>query len=216
MKIARMRRAIIVVADRRSEHRHRDAVPAALDAKGMQRLVHVAHEVDEELQRDSPVSAVERRVCQTLLDVANPVDDAVPPRVTTATCGHARLSRAVAVAVVARRLRRDVDVVPEGRLVDAEQILVGPHGHICQRLVSQQCLHLLPRSGRQVVRGYQRHQPVALGVPGANGCRREEREGGETRHRESDRRNAAARRIALHGRRSFMGCGAPRRHHKTW
>jgi len=92
----------------------------------MKGLVQVADQVHKKLERDSPIGSVERKVGQTFSVIRDPVYDTVTPPVASRSRGNSRLPWAVAVSVVACRLGRNVDVMPEGGLVVVLPVLVGP------------------------------------------------------------------------------------------
>jgi hypothetical protein len=82
-------------------------------------LMQITNQVHEELERDRPVGAIQRGIRQPFLVINDPVHNAVTPPVTPTTGGNPWLPWTVAVTVIIHRIERNVDVVPEGRLIVA-------------------------------------------------------------------------------------------------
>ena len=78
--------------------------------------MQIADEVHDELQRGGAIGAIELRIAEPLFPIRDPIDDAVAPAIAAAAGGGAGLLRAVAIAIVAARIRRNVQVVPVRRL----------------------------------------------------------------------------------------------------
>ena len=162
VQVARMAPACV-----RAEDGHRDVVAAVPDAERVKRLMKIANQVHQELQGDCPVGAIERQVGEPLLVVEDAVHRAIAPGALALglTGGHLRLLRTITVAVVARRIRRNVEKVPEERLMDAAVVTIGPRGHVRESLMSQQPGDVALRGRRQLIRGNQADEPMSLHAP---------------------------------------------------
>src|SRR5262249_24618054 len=112
VEIARARVVRIATARLLAEDGDRDAVAAALDAERVEWLMQIADQMHEELGRDRAIRAIEGHVRQPLLVVGNAIDDAVAPLVEARAGRHRRLQQAVAIAIVAGRVGRNVDEMP--------------------------------------------------------------------------------------------------------
>ena len=166
----------VVAAGVRAEHRYRNVVATVPDAKGVERLMEIADEVHQELQGDRAIRAIERRVREPFLVVQDPVHRAVAPPVAACIGADSGLARAVAIAIVAGRLRRDVEEVPVERLVIPDEILIRPRRHVRQRFRSQQPGHVPARERRQTLGREQRNETVPLSAPRLHALGRHERE----------------------------------------
>jgi len=165
VEIARRRLRGIVAAIGGAEHAYDDAVAAAFDTQRVEGLMEIAHEMDEKLQRRRAVRTVERRVGDPLLVIEDPIDRAVAPAVAAITWLDAWLSRAVAIAVVSRRLRRDVQKMPGGGLLVRFDLLVRPGRDISECLFVEEPRHVLSRQRREVTARDQADQPMSLSAP---------------------------------------------------
>ena len=131
----------------------------------MKRLVQVADEVDEILERGGAIGAIERLIGSALFHVADAIDRAVAPPVGACAGGDAGLPRTVAIAVVARRVWRDVEVMPRCRLLPVGHLRIGPTRDLGEALAIKQPRDILRGHARQVIGGNQSHEPVALPAP---------------------------------------------------
>ena len=124
----------------------------------MQRLVKVADEMHHELQRFNPLLACLRRVRQHPRLPLEGVDDVLA-------------FAAVAFRVKARRVVREVDVVPVGGVATLAANLVGPTRdfRVGDTPLVKKFAYRHLRLRRQLVFGDQGNQLVALAAPrGAN------------------------------------------------
>ena len=199
----------IVAAGLRAEDRDRNVVAAVADAQRVERLVEIADEVHQELERDRPVGAIERRVREPRLVVEDPIDRRSRARCRRARPRRRRLPRAVAIAIVAGRVGRNVEEVPVERLVVPFEIPVRPRRHVGERLRPEQPGDVAARDRRQALGGQQRDEPMPLPAPRLDPRRR-----GDRQQQDPGSRRTAPRHRARHfaGAR-FSGqldVGAPR------
>ena len=176
-----------------AEDRDRDVVAAVADAERVERLVEIADEVHEELQRDRAVRAIERGVGEPRLVVEDPIHRAVAPRVGPGARRHAGLPRAIAIAIVAGRLRRNVEEVPVERLVGAVVISIGPRRDVGEALRSEQPGDVPARDRRQPLGGEQRDEPMSLPAPRLQSRRRRRWSGARARPPRCEPRSASRR-----------------------
>ena len=106
----------------RTKRGNQNTVSAALDTERVKWLVNVTDEMYEKLERDGAICTVERNIGKAFLVVGDAVDGAVAPAIATTTGSDSGLSRAVTIAIVARGIGQNVEVVPERSLVVAVEI----------------------------------------------------------------------------------------------